>query len=109
MRALAVVGIRSPGLMHGKRKKLVRCEDLPALYRQSGDDPNQVLEWHKMLAGGFHRFNVLYRMIWPAENHKPSPALPEMGHGWYKLSHLGVYSILSLSHVFLFSILWDDP
>ena len=54
MRALAVVGILSPGLMDGKRrKKLLRCEDLSALYRQSGDDPKQVLEWHKTLAGGF--------------------------------------------------------
>ena len=78
--------------MDGKRrKKLVRCEDLSALYRQSGDDPNQVLEWHKTLAG-VHMFNVLgFGWIWPTQNHKPSPALPEMGHGWYKRSHLEVY------------------
>ena len=58
----------------------------------------------------FCMLNVLGCLrIWPT-HHKPSPALPEMGHRLYKRSHLEVYSILFLSHDLSLSISWDhDP
>ena len=107
MRALAVVGILSPGLMDGKRrKKLVRCEDLSALYRQSGDDPNQVLEWHKTLAG-VHMFNVLGFGQPKTTNH------PQLYQKWAMGGTSGPtwrYILFYLYHMIFmsFSILWDD-